>query len=159
MISTALSRRDNTGTIRRRLVIAVTVQEEGGRARVERALIDSGAEENCYLWLAAIDPLLGFRARAWWHNKATPSVDVTPAKEFYKETEGKGLYCVVVRELPRSRRIRVVSTTVQEALPTGGVPPKYQDYADVFDASAASILPEHHPIEHRIELEPSTKLL
>ncbi|KFY32325.1 hypothetical protein V493_00304, partial [Pseudogymnoascus sp. VKM F-4281 (FW-2241)] len=126
--------------------LPITVTDSRGETRTTRhtfvACDFEGLNVNVilgYLWLAAIDPLLGFRAGAWWYDKATPSVDVTPAEEFYKETEGKGLYCVV------------------EALPTGGVPPEYQDYADVFDTSAAGILPEHYPIEHRIELEPSTE--
>lgn len=47
IISTAPSRWDERGLIRRRLVIAVTVNDEEGHARIERALVDSGAKENC----------------------------------------------------------------------------------------------------------------
>ncbi len=48
MISTA-PRRDNRGadSERRRLVITVEVTDDRGKKRTERALIDSGAEENC----------------------------------------------------------------------------------------------------------------
>lgn len=225
VISIAPSRRDDTGTARRRLVVAVTVRDKEGEARVERALVDSGAEENCirqalvaecglrpttqggtglatldgkevwtygvhhlpitatdsggetrtsrhifvacdfdgldvnvilgYPWLAAVDPLLGFRAGVWWHAKVAPGIDVANAEEFYRETEGQGVYCVVVRESALHRRIGVVSASTER--PANGVPQEYQDYADVFDASAAGILPEHHPMEHRIELEPGAE--
>jgi hypothetical protein len=31
---------------------------------------------------------------------------------------------------------------------------EYSSYSDVFDAEAAGVLPEHHPMEHKIEVEP-----
>ncbi|OBT84320.1 hypothetical protein VE02_08335 [Pseudogymnoascus sp. 03VT05] len=74
-----------------------------------------------YLWLAAVDPLLGFCAGVWWHAKVALGINVANAKEFYRETE------------------------------------EYQDYADVFNASATGILPEHHLMEHWIKLKPSAK--
>ena len=55
MISTAPSGRDGTGLTRRRIVIAVEVRDSQGKTRVEKALIDSGAEENCVRQSLAID--------------------------------------------------------------------------------------------------------
>jgi hypothetical protein len=224
MISVALSRRDEMERKRRRLIIAVAIRDAQGVVRIERALIDSGAEENCvrqalvadcgwqptgeesgglatlegkevwtygvhdlpitatdsenhtkthrhtfvacdfegldvnlilgYPWLAAVDPLLGFRAGIWRYAKSTVGVEVLEPEEFYQETEGAGVYCVLTRDRPGSLQIGSVSASTAQAAMTDGIPQEYWDYADVFDATAAGILPEHHPMEHRIELEP-----
>jgi hypothetical protein len=56
VISTAL-RRDQNGqqAERRRLVVAVELTDAQGRTRTERALIDSGAEENCVRQSLAVE--------------------------------------------------------------------------------------------------------
>lgn len=64
---------------------------------------------------------------------------------------------MLIRERLESRRIGALSVATPEAPTTNGVPLEYQDYADVFDASAAGILPEHHPMEHWIKIEPGAE--
>jgi hypothetical protein len=34
---------------------------------------------------------------------------------------------------------------------------KYHDFLDVFSKKAADMLPEHHPIDHKIETEPGAQ--
>ncbi|KFY17373.1 hypothetical protein V491_05014, partial [Pseudogymnoascus sp. VKM F-3775] len=65
-----------------------------------------------YPWLAAVDPLLGF------------------PEEFYKETEGGAVYCVLIRERPGSRRIGVVSSTIPKESTGNSVPKEYENYTN-----------------------------
>ncbi len=195
VISTAPSRRDEKERARRRLVIAVAIKDSEGKVRIERALIDSGAEENCvrqtlvldcgweptgeessglatldgkevwtygihdlpisatdsggelrtsqhafvacdfegldvnlilgYPWLEAVDPLLGFRAGIWRYAKSTVGVEVLGPEEFYEETEGAKVYCVLARARLGSLRIGVVSALAAEAATNDGIPKEY----------------------------------
>src|SRR6266487_4175760 len=60
------------------------------------------------------------------------------------------VFCLVAKMYKGRLQIGAVTAGNRTSL----VPKEYLDYADVFDASAAGILPEHHPMEHRIDLEP-----
>jgi len=48
------------------------------------------------------------------------------------------------------------NTTMEESL-WEKVPVKYQDFLDVFCKKAADTLPEHCPIDHKIDLEPGAQ--
>lgn len=50
--------------------------------------------------------------------------------------------------------------TVLKSIPSvpAELPKQLMDYADVFDGKSSGILPEHHPMEHRIDLEPGQEL-
>ncbi|KFZ00320.1 hypothetical protein V498_00155 [Pseudogymnoascus sp. VKM F-4517 (FW-2822)] len=228
IISTAPRRRDDTGADpeRRRLVIPVTVTASDGTERTERALIDSGAEENCvrqtlavecgwrpqggqerglstlegreiwtygthnlevkatdsagearadrhrfvacafegldvniilgYPWLAKTDPTIRYRGGTWQFLKSRGGVEEVGPEEFYEAVRQEGgIYCVLSYRGPERRRIGAITTeraTDAGDPPTTRLPPHYQPYADVFDAEKAGLLPKHHPIEHKIEL-------
>ena len=193
---------------RQRIVIAVQITDAIGKTRTERALIDSGAEENCmqqalaiecgwepkdsqiklatvegkevvtygthsiditttdsekttkthrhdfvacefdvpdismilgFPWLRDTDPAINFATRTWRHPSDTFPISLLTAKRFRKVMKKETVYCVTVKALTDE-------TTI--------IPNAYKDFADVFSEEAAGVLPEHHPMEHRIDLEP-----
>lgn len=198
-------------------VIAVEVADNQGKQRTERALIDSGAEENCirqslalecgwipnrengaglvtldgkevwtygthnlpiattdsigdtrsmshrfmacdfegldvnlilgYPWLRDVDPTIGFPTGRWRYAAGTAKVDVVDADQFYVETESAQVYSVQTRPSDVSSRIGTISARQTP------IPEMYEQYADVFDDQKAGVLPEHHPMEHKIEME------
>lgn len=72
-------------------------------------------------------------------------------EEFYKDVQrAGGAYGVLTQKMtnnPNGRRIGAV-TGSETHLPEG-----YASYADVFDNDKAGVLPEHHPMEHKIDVE------
>jgi hypothetical protein len=193
---------------RMRIIISIQIQDIEGNTRTERALIDSGAEENCvkqalvtecgwtaqdddislatvdgrevmsygthniettgtdsenttkthrhgfvacdfnvpdvtfilgYPWLREVDPAISFRAGTWRYPFIRAQISLLSAKRFTKRIRGQAVYCIVAKMI----------TETEKELPT-----KHSKYIDTFDTNAAGILPEHHPMEHRIDLEP-----
>ena len=61
-------------------------------------------------------------------------------RKFIKKIQGHAVYCVIAK---------TISLDIQDILFF-----KYSEYVDVFDTEAASVLFEHYPIKHRIDLEP-----
>lgn len=225
MISTAPSRRDPEGALatqsaRRRLVIAIQVTTADGAVKTERALIDSGAEENCvrqslvvecgwipsgegdtglstlegrevwtygahhlqitvtdgvgasatalhrfiacafegldvnvilgYPWLADTNPAIGYRDGSWTLPKRQGVVTEVGPEQFYEDVQtAGGAYGVFTPTWGRARRVGVVATGTASV----SLPGRYREYADVFDAEKAGVLPEHHPMEHKIEVQ------
>ncbi len=219
VISSAPVRRDERGAKqeRSRLVIAIQVTAADGTPRAKRALIDSGAKENCvrqalvvergwepekgadtglstlegkevwtyethwldmgatdgagtsrtarhrfvacgfdgldvnlilgYPWLADIDPAIGYREGTWQFPTRPGTIQEVGQEEFYEDVQkAREAYGVLAQGGLGRRRVGVV--TVNEA----HLPGKYGAYGDVFDAKKAGVLPEHHSMEHRIEV-------
>ena len=61
------------------------------------------------------------------------------ARKFAKKIRGYVVYCVMAK---------TISLNIQDTLSS-----KYSEYIDVFDIEAASVLPEHYSMEHRIDLK------
>ena len=201
-------------------MITVEITDVQGKVRMERALIDSGAQENCirqalavdcswevadkrnvglatldgkevwtygnydidikatdsedrtethrhsfvacdfdgvdaniilgYPWLAAIDPTIGFRRGTWCYPRPERSIEILKPKEFVKYMQKSRVFCLVAKMYGNRLHIGAVTAGGRTDL----VPEEFLSYTDVFDASAAGILAEHHPMEHRIDLEP-----
>ena len=76
------------------------------------------------------------------------------AKEFNSILQNElYVYALFVVPTMGSRRVgAMVAPTTKET-----VPPKYEDLARTFSDTAAGILPDHHPMEHQIILEPGTQ--
>jgi hypothetical protein len=53
VISTALNSRAERGANQKRIVISVNIRDANKKRKTERALIDSGAEENC-IWQSLV---------------------------------------------------------------------------------------------------------
>lgn len=108
-----------------------------------------------YPWLEAIDPTLGFKAGSWTYPGGPPLIDVVSPEDFYRSTDGERIYCIIRKPGVRPSRIGTISSTGPETPGPGiNVPREYQEYKDVFDIIAAGMLPDHHHMEHKIELEP-----
>ena len=93
-------------------------------------------------WLQDVDPAIGWRAGTWRYPFDKAQISLLSAKHFKKASKGQTAFCVVVK----------IHTTY-----SGELPVQYIDYADVFSEESAGILPEHHPMEHRIELQPGAE--
>ena len=104
--------------------------------------------------MAAVDPTLGFRKGIWHYPSQDDLIEIVPAEDFASDLENPRLHCLVLIAAPVwARTVAFAGMTTTKK---GELPPEYKDYAHVGDADAAGILPEHHPIEHRIDLEPDT---
>jgi hypothetical protein len=109
--------------------LPITATDSGGESRMSRhafvACDFEGLDVNLilgYPWLAAVGPLLRFRVGIWRHTKPTVGVEVLEPEEFYQETEGAKVYCVLTRARPGTLRIGAVSALAAEAAPTDGIP-------------------------------------
>ncbi|OBT81896.1 hypothetical protein VE02_09576 [Pseudogymnoascus sp. 03VT05] len=78
-----------------------------------------------YPWLAAVDPMLGFRAGTWRYAKQAAGIEVLEPEEFYRETEGLTVYCVHTQERLGALRISVVSSTAFENETVDVIPEDY----------------------------------
>ena len=102
-----------------------------------------------YPWLTTVDPLISFREATWRHQIRPKGLEVASAKEFAKELKrGSHIYLLTAVPAPGGRRIAAVS-----AKGVVHIPEKYRDLSKVFSTDAAGILPDHHTMEHRIDLE------
>ncbi len=112
-----------------------------------------------YPWLVATNPLVRFRAGLWRYTPRNAMVEVLTPEEFFRQTKGSQIHCLVLQP-PNTGRLkgkkRLLAGLVKEGEKgTIRVPDDHQDYADVFDNKGAGLLPEHHPMEHRIEISPN----
>ena len=201
------------------MIITVEIKSENGKTRMERALVDSGAQRNLvaqqlvkevgwsegvtgpklesvdgsdifvygnhqielqatdtinrsitalhdfsavdlkvpgvsmvlgYPWLWHMDPSISFRSGAWEYRKLK-GIEVHEPERFMKELEDENVLagCFIYEPDVDSFQIGGVSAAQSTVI----MPVKYQEYADVADDSQAGLLPEHHPMEHRIDLE------
>ncbi len=103
-----------------------------------------------YPWLSIMDPSISFREGTWRHPIRRQGIEVLSAKEFVKKTRDEPF----VYSLSITPTGRLVATMVTKEPPR--VPEEYEDLADVFSKEAAGMLPDHHTMEHRIELEPGS---
>ena len=95
-------------------------------------------------WLQAVDPVISFRERTWRYPFERAQISVLSAQKFNKKTWKQTVYCVV---------LKTILTSKNKLLPA-----KYREFSDVFDARKAGILPEHGPMEHRIDLVPGKEV-
>ncbi|TAQ83295.1 hypothetical protein B7494_g8382 [Chlorociboria aeruginascens] len=120
-----------------------------------------------YPWLEDVDPLISFRNRTWWFADTSPTtISVLSPKEFYKACAEEGSTPVMVHcqrgyesgprlsyvQGNKSRITQILSISTKD---TGTVtlPEAYREFTDLCNDEAAGQLPEHHKMEHRIELE------
>lgn len=75
-------------------------------------------------------------------------IEVVDAEQFYTSTEGAQFYGVNAHALAPRARVGALSADAVVLLAED------TSYADVFDARAAGMLPEHHPMEHKIDMQP-----
>jgi transposase InsO family protein len=103
-----------------------------------------------YPWLEAINPSIDWATGTWQYRKLG-NINIVSASKFRRELENPQLSCVVMRPdrtlTETGRRIGVLQSGNPIVLPT-----YLEGYRDVFDPSAAAMLPEHHAMEHKIEL-------
>ena len=102
-------------------------------------------------WLTIVDPVISFATTTWRHQVNTIGLELQPAKKFAKTIRSEPyVYALYITPTTVSRRVAAVGTK-------GVLPPEFQDFAHTFSATEAGVLPEHHTMEHRIDLEPGTK--
>jgi hypothetical protein len=104
-------------------------------------------------WLARVNPQISFSEATWRHPIERRKLEVLSAKEFIRAMESEPyIFLLVAAPTQKPRRVAAVLTK-------GGVliPEKYHDRVRVFSTEAAGILPDHHAMEHRIDLEPGSQ--
>ena len=106
-----------------------------------------------YPWLAQANPLISFRDASWRHPIRPKELEVLSAKKFAQAVKHEA-YIFALTILPVTGGRRVAAMTTMNANP---IPEKYQDFMGVFSKEAAGMLPDHHTMEHRIDLEPGSQ--
>lgn len=94
-------------------------------------------------WLGAADPVIQFSTRTWRHPLDRAQISVVSASRFSRHVRHQVFYCLTVKTVVEN----------DEELPE-----KWHDMADIFNDSSAGVLPPHHPMEHRIDIEPDKKV-
>ena len=102
-----------------------------------------------------MNPKIDWELGTWQYRKLG-KIELVSAQKFQREIGNPQLRCIVARtkeeRLEPGLRIAAIGAIQPTMLPK-----EYQDYEDVFDPSAATMLPEHHPMEHKIDLMPNTE--
>ena len=105
-----------------------------------------------YPWLVQVNPSILFGEGTWKYTFRKEELKVLSAKEFVRALKDEKHVFVLTRVPTGVRRVGAMATK-------GSVPEEFQDIVRVFSKEAAGILPNHHSIEHKIDLEPGTKPL
>jgi hypothetical protein len=107
-----------------------------------------------YPWLASMNPDIQFSTNEWKYRTLT-GIEIATATEFEKELKETVAGCLVYKYQQDHLVLGVMSSNPgrNPSDPIPGLPQKWNDYQDVFDTQAASSIPEHHAMEHAIELE------
>ena len=104
-------------------------------------------------WLAKVDPQISFHDTTWRHPIERRRLEVLSAKEFIRATESEPhIFLLVAAPTQGPRRVAAVAGKREVS-----VPEQYRDFAGVFSTEAAGLLPDHHAMEHRIDLEPGSQ--
>ena len=104
-------------------------------------------------WLAAVNPLISFSDATWRHPIERRKLEVLSAKKFVKAMkEEPYIFMLISAPTKGSRRVAAVSTKKEVSIPE-----QYRDLSGVFSTEAAGMLPDHHAMEHRIDLEPGSQ--
>ena len=90
-------------------------------------------------WLQQIDPVIRFSTGSWRYPLEVSQIRVLSVKSFRKASKGQVIYCLVLRRVEEGPVL---------------LPLEHTSYADMFNNAAAGILPKHHSMKHRINLEP-----
>ena len=104
-------------------------------------------------WLHQVDPLISFREATWRHQIRPQKIEVLNARKFAKAVKREA-YVFLLTAYPTTDGRRVAAITTNG---TATLPRKYRDLLRVFSTEAAGILPDHHTMEHRIDLEPGSQ--
>lgn len=109
-----------------------------------------------YPWLAKVDPVISFVKGIWRHRLLKNKVEVVAAKQFARTTAADPyIYALTVIPAPMGLHIITAIAPTAEVL----LPPKYANISHMFEGTAAGLLPEHHVMEHQIDLEPGIEPL
>ena len=100
-------------------------------------------------WLKQVNPSISFGSGTWKHTFRRDELEILGAKEFVRTLKNEKHVFALTRVPTGVRRVGAVEAKT--------VPEEYQYVARVFSKEAAGILPDHHSMEHRIDLEPGTK--
>ncbi|RYP44155.1 hypothetical protein DL768_009354 [Monosporascus sp. mg162] len=115
-------------------------------------------------WGSAADPDLDFRRKLWhFRLRGRDFTLATTKKEIRRAVkESRGMIALMLadvlnsKHVPEGRKADAGGHAVQtpdDSSRIAALPSEYQDYRDVFDVSLAGALPQHHHMEHRIDLE------
>jgi Reverse transcriptase (RNA-dependent DNA polymerase)/RNase H-like domain found in reverse transcriptase/Integrase zinc binding domain/Chromo (CHRromatin Organisation MOdifier) domain len=102
-----------------------------------------------YPWLQQVDPLISFKETTWRYPIKGKELEILSAKKFARAVKNEA-YIFVLTTVPAPGGRRVAAVSVMR---TNSIPREYRDFAEVFSTKAAGMLPDHHTMEHRIELE------
>jgi transposase InsO family protein len=109
-------------------------------------------------WFQRIDPCVSFSTMSWRHRvEEDTKLEILPAKQFWKKAKNEP-YMFALLRIPTTDGLRIAAMDTEASVQNPQtIPSEYADYADVFSTQSASLLPEHHAMEHRIDLEAGTQ--
>jgi hypothetical protein len=101
--------------------------------------------------LQKVNPVINWKNASWIYPLNSQRVKLIRSKKELKKVVRKAKVALIltgpsaVQPTPNSE--------VNDISKQNAFPPKYENYADVFSTKQAKLLPLHHNLEHRIELE------
>ncbi|EMR88326.1 putative polyprotein-like protein [Botrytis cinerea BcDW1] len=107
-------------------------------------------------WLQAVNPDIDWRSTSLRYRPTFRDLEIISAREIYSEAKkGTHVYVTLPESQPHyckgkgGRQVPTHSTL--------SIPEEYQEFQQAFFEEESTILPEHHPTEHRIDLEVDSK--
>lgn len=121
---------------------------------------------SCEFELPGVDVILGYPAMhlmamtvdyaaSTWYYPC--SVVTALSLDSFRRVTLEEPYIYMLQALPVAAENSRMVATIGEGLEEQTIPPELSDFADVFSKDAAGILPEHHSLEHKIELQPDAQ--
>jgi hypothetical protein len=101
--------------------------------------------------LQKINPIIDWKNANWIYPLNSQRVKLIRSKKELKKMVREAKVALIL--IKPSAAQPTSNSEVDDISKQDAFPPEYEDYADVFSTEQAGLLPPHHDLEHRIELE------